>query len=247
MMIMFTAAVLVMVVIVVMMVMMAVVVMTAAFGTYGSFVNQLLQFVFQCVFLFQNLQDLSTGQLFPGGGENVSGRIVFSEQFHTGRQLGIGYAGGMAQDDGTGIFDLVVEEFTEVLHVHLALVYIRYRGKSTQLDVGGINVRNGFDHIAEFADPGRLDQDPVGGIFCDDLLQSFRKISDQTAADTAGVHFGDVHACILQETAVDPDVAEFVFDQHQFFAAVGFCDQFFDQGCLTGSQETGKYINSCHK
>ena len=41
----------------------------------------------------------------------------------------------MAQDDGTGILYLVIEEFAEILHIHLAFLRIYYCGKSIQLYV----------------------------------------------------------------------------------------------------------------
>ena len=240
-MLVFAAAVFVMVMIVV------VFVMAAAFGAYGCFFHHLLQFCFQGVLLFQYFQNLCTGQLFPGGSENVRRGIVFSQQFHAGGQLGIGNTGGVAEDNGTGVFDLVVEEFPEVLHVHLTLIHIGNRGKGTQYDFVRVNVGHSLDDIAELAYTGGFDQNPVGRIFGNHLLQGFGKVAYQTAADAAGVHFGDVYPCILQETAVDADVAEFVFDQHQLFAAVGLCDQLFDQCGFSGTQKAGEYINSCHK
>ena len=43
-------------------------------------------------------------------------------------QLVLRHAGGAAQNNGAGVFDLVKEEFAEILHIHPAFcrVYHRY-------------------------------------------------------------------------------------------------------------------------
>lgn len=52
---------------------------------------------------------------------------------------------------------------------------------------------------------------------------------------------------VLEEAAVDGDLAELVFDQHDLFARVGLGDQFFDERGLAGAEKTGENINFCHK
>ena len=68
-----------------------------------------------------------------------------------------------------------------------------------------------------------------------DLFQGFAEISDQTAADAARIHLIDLYAGILEEAAVNADLAEFVFDQHDLLTLVSFFDQFLDQRRLAGS------------
>lgn len=58
------------------------------------------------------------------------------------------------------------------------------------------------------------------------LLQRVGKVAHEAAADAAGVHLVDLHAGVLEEAAVDGDLAELVFDQHDLFARVGLGDQF---------------------
>ena len=68
-----------------------------------------------------------------------------------------------------------------------------------------------------------------------------------TAADAARGHLGDLDAGLLQKAAVDVDLAEFVLDQHELFAAVGFRDQLFDERGLAGAQKAGENVNFRHK
>ena len=79
------------------------------------------------------------------------------------------------------------------------------------------------------------------------LLQRVGKVAHEAAADAAGVHLIDLHAGVLEEAAVDGDLTELVFDQHDLFARVGLGDQLFDERGLAGAEKTGENINFCHK
>ena len=48
---------------------------------------------------------------------------------------------------------------------------------------------------------------------------------------------GDLDAGFLQEAAVNADLTELVFDQHQLFALEGLRQQLLDEGRLTGTQK----------
>ncbi len=212
-----------------------------------KFIPQCLEVVLQSVFLFHELKNLRAVQLFPGRGENVGGRVVSADFVHAFVQLFIRSAGGVAENDSACVFNLVVEKFAEVLHVHFTFVDIDNRGQ--RIDAGnvlqiGIMDRDG--DIAELADARRLDKYTVGGVIGDNLFERLAEIADKAATDTAGVHFGDVHTGILQKSAVDADIAEFVFDKNQLFAAVGFGDKLFDQGCFSGAEKAGEYVDFCH-
>ena len=84
-----------------------------------------------------------------------------------------------------------------------------------------------------------------------ELLEHFfervGKVAHEAAADATGVHLVDLHAGVLEEAAVDGDLTELVFDQHDLFARVGLSDQLFDQRGLAGTEKAGENINFCHK
>ena len=78
---------------------------------------------------------------------------------------------------------------------------------------------------------------------CQHLLQRVGKVAHEAAADAAGVHLVDLYAGVLEEAAVDGDLTELVFDQHDLFARVRLGDQLFDQRGFTGTQKAGENIN----
>ena len=169
-----------------------------------------------------------------------------AQQGHNILQLLFGHAGGTGQDDTAGVFDLIVEELTEVLHIHFALVGVGHRGKAVEDGVLHLQALNGTDDVGQFAHAGGLDQNAVGMVLLQHLTQGLAEIAHQAAADAAGVHLGDLDAGILQETAVNADLAELILDEHQLFALIGLLNELFNQRSLTCAQKTGKNIDLGH-
>ena len=168
----------------------------------------LFQFCQRCgqgCLAFHGLQKLRTGQFVPGCNYQGSLRIVFSQERHSGVQFDLGNGIGAGQNDGGSGLDLIVIELTEVLHIDLDLAGIGNGHGIAQLHIFVGHLLNGSDHIAEFANAGGLDDDTLGGILLDDLVQCLAEITHQAAADAAGVHLGDVntgmqgfHICLNQ-------------------------------------------------
>ena len=233
---------------------MLVVVMTAAALTLFMMVVmvmfmlflQLCQLSSQSCLTVHCTQQLLTGQLIPGSGNDGSIPVVLPQHGNSGIQLCLRNGTGTGEDDGRSGFHLIVVELTEVLHVDLDLACV--------YDSHGIAQGNGFrshlidsaDDIRQLANAGGFNDDPLRVILLDDLGQSLTEVTNQGAADTAGVHLGDVDARILQETAVDTDFTEFIFDQHQALFLVSLLNHFLDQSGFTGTQEAGVNINFCH-
>ena len=171
---------------------------------------------------------------------------MLSQQRHCSIQLGLRDRIRTGQDDGGCGFNLVVVELTEVLHVNLHLTGIRHGDGVTQ---GNFLVHNFIyraDDIGQLADTGGFDQNAVGVVLLDDLFQSLAKVAYQRAANAAGVHFGNVDTSILQETAINADLTEFVFDQNQLLSAISFRNHLFNQRGFTGTQEAGINVNFGH-
>ena len=196
---------------------------------------------------FQRLDQLLARQLTPGGGDNGSDGIMLPQHGNGRVQLALGDGIGTGQDDGGGGFDLVVVELAEVLHIHLDLARVGHGHGVAQRDLVIRHLAHSGDDVGQLAHAGRLDQNTVGMVLGNDLLQRLAKIAHQRAADAAGVHFGDVDAGILQKAAVNADLAELVLDQHQLLPLVTFGDHLFDQGRLARTEEAGENINFCHK
>ncbi len=154
---------------------------------------------------------------------------------------------GPAQDDGSGICDLVVKELSEVFEVDLALGGVDDSHGAVQMHLGMLGgVTDGAHDIGELADARGLDQDALGGVGGHDLLEGGAEVTDQGAADAAGIHLADLDAGFLEEAAVDTDLAEFVLDQDDLCACKRFLEKLFDQCCLSRTQKSGYDINFRH-
>ena len=187
-------------------------------------------------------------QLVPGGGEDGGIGVLLPQHGHGGIQLLLAELLGPGEEDGAGGFDLVVVELAEVLHVDLHLGGVRHGDEAVELHVLGVGhgVLHRHDHVGELAHAGGLDEDAVGVELGLDVLEGLVEIAHQGAADAPGGHLGDLDAGLLQKAAVDADLAELVFDQHQLFALEGLRQQLFDEGRLTGTQKAGDDVDFGH-
>ena len=188
--------------------------------------------------------DLCAGQDGPVGGDDGGGGVLLGQQGDGGSDLLLTGVAGAAQDDAGRMADLVVIELTEVLHIHLDLVHVGDGNKAVQ-DDGQIlgDALDGAGHVGQLADARRLNEDAVRVVGLDDLLQCLAEITDQAAADAAGVQLIDLNAGLAHEAAVDADLAEFVFDQDDLLTGEGLLDELFDKGGLAGAEEAGENVD----
>ena len=188
--------------------------------------------------------DLCAGQDGPVGGDDGGGGVLLCQQGDGGSDLLLTGVAGAAQDDAGRMADLVVIELTEVLHIHLDLVHVGDGDKAVQ-DDGQIlgDALDGAGHVGQLADARRLNEDAVRVVGLDDLLQCLAEITDQAAADAAGVQLIDLNAGLAHEAAVDADLAEFVLDQDDLLTGEGLLDELFDKGGLAGAEEAGENVD----
>ena len=195
---------------------------------------------------FHSFLQLLTGQLAPGSGDDGGIGVVFLQHCYSGVQFLLGHRVSAGKNDAGSGFHLVVIELTEVLHVDLYLVGIHDRHGTAKLYILTGDLLHSADHIGQLANTGGLNDDTVGVVFVDDLRQRTAKVTHQAAADAAGVHLGNVDACLLQEAAVNADLTKLIFDENQLFALIAFGDHLLDQGGFAGTQEAGIDVNSGH-
>ena len=186
--------------------------------------------------------------LIPGSGDDAGIRMGFGDQlaalFHPVRIQQL----GAAEDDRGSALHLVQEELAEVLHIHAALAGVHHGGTSA-----GLNIRVALfrffhrgENLAQLADAGGLHQDAVRMIGVDQLVHSGLEVTRQGAADAAGVQLRHRDAGVLHEAAVNADFTVFVLKQHNLFILQAAAQQFFDQCCLTGSEEAGDHVYFYH-
>ena len=112
-------------------------------------------------------------------------------------KLCVGSPVGMAENDTTRVFYLVVEKLTEVLHIHFALVDVYHDGKAVQLHVLCLGIPYGADNVAQLTDTRRLDKHSVGRVFGNNVLKSAAEISHERTAYTARIHLGNIDTRVL--------------------------------------------------
>ena len=239
-------AVTIFVMVMVMMAMMSVT--TAAAVTFLMMVVlQFLNGLFHRSFSSHGLQHLRARQFAPGGRHQGRLLIMLPQQSHRCIQFCLGDHVGTRQNDRGGGFDLIIIELTEVLHINLDLTGISHCHCIAQLHILAGYLFHRCHHIGQLAHSGGLNDDPIGMILLDYLVQCLAKVTHQRAADTAGVHLRNVDARLLEKATVNADLTEFIFDENQLLTAVGFLDHFLDQCGLAGSKKTGINIDFSHK
>ena len=108
----------------------------------------LKQFVFELGLLFHRLKDKFTCQLVPGSCDQHCLIIVFTYQLNCLGKFLFTDILGTAQNDRLGVFDLIVKEFTEILHIHLAFRRVNNRNEIIDSDIGILsNVLDSLDNI----------------------------------------------------------------------------------------------------
>ena len=195
---------------------------------------------------FHGSQQLLTGQLTPGSGNQGGNLVVFPNQGNRCIQLLLGHGISPGENDGGSGLDLIVVELTEILGVDLHLTGISHSNGVTKGHFIIRNLLNSRNNVGQLTNAGGFDDDPLGIILVDDLSQRLAEITHQAAADTAGVHLSDVDTGILQEAAVNTDLTELVLNEDQFLTLVGFLNHLFDEGGFARTQETGVNINFRH-
>ena len=132
---------------------------------------QTLQLSLDRIFALHRLKQLLTGQFSPRSDHDGSSFIMFADQSNALFDLLIGHTVGMTQNDASCIFNLIIEEFSEILHIHFAFIGIHNSSKTVQLCITAIilDPLNGTDDIAQLANAGGFDQNTVGMI----LIQRF--------------------------------------------------------------------------
>ena len=195
--------VLILIVIIVVMVMMVMVVMAlltllVVMSALRADTCGFKQLLFEIGMLLHSLKDSLTRDLIPGSRNENSLVIVLTDQLNCLFELCVAAILGAAEDYSLCVLDLVVEELTEVLHVHLALNCVNYRDEVIYGDACLLgNIRDGLDNVRELAYARRLDDDAVGFELLHNLYKRPAEIADQGAADAARIHLGDLDAAVL--------------------------------------------------
>ena len=179
----------------------------------------------QRICLIDGFHNLCAAQCIPIGRNDRCSWVAGTNQLYAGIQFFFFQSSRVAENDTACIFNLVVEEFTEVLLIHFALLRIDNCCKTIQCNLFFVQILYGTNDITQLADARRLNQNAVWCIGFQYLFQSCTKITNQTTADATGIHFCNGNSSILQESAIDANFSEFIFNENQLFILISFCDQ----------------------
>ena len=190
-------------------------------------------------------------QLLPVKSSNRSGyhnraTVMLLNQSKCLGKLLFGGLIGVAENNTSRVFYLIVEELTEILHIHFALINVNNNGKAVELNILCARGSNRADNVAELSYARRLDKHSVGSILRNHLFKCFAEISNERATDTTGIHFGYIDSRILQESAVYAYLAEFVLNENYLLTRIRFVDKLVYKSRLSRSEKARYYIDFCH-
>ena len=191
-------------------------------------------------------QDILALKAIPRSGYDNRRLVVLTEKANALGNFLIPRGLSMRKNDAGGVRYLIVIEFAEVLHIHLTLINVGNGGKAVEMSTVLLGSLCRADNVRELTNARRLDDNSVGLVLLQHLNERLGEIANQRAADTAGVHLGDLNTRIGKKSAVDTDLAEFVLNKHDLFARVCLFNKFLYKCGFSCSQKAGKYINLCH-
>jgi hypothetical protein len=111
------------------------------------------QFFHHGIRLLDKLQKLCAGELIDRSGYDGGGGILLTKHLYIHLYLIRICDIGTAQDDGACVLYLVVEELTEVLHIHLAFVRVYHGNRAVQLHFQILShVTDRVHNVAQLAD-----------------------------------------------------------------------------------------------
>ena len=71
----------------------------------------------------------------------------------------------MAENYAACVLDLIVEKFSEIFHIHLALIHVNDNCEAIELDILCARLRDRAYNVAELANARGLDKYSIGSVF----------------------------------------------------------------------------------
>ena len=148
--------------------------------------------------MLQRTHDRFFSKLLPRRRDDRRLIILLTKHMHTFFDLFIIHHLRTADNDCRGVLNLILEKFTEVLHIHLCLFPVNHCDSSGNLNICiFFYILHRLRHIGKLTDSGRLDDNAVRLIFFDYLFQRLAEISYKRTANTSRIHLRDLNSCIL--------------------------------------------------
>ena len=135
------------------------------------FLDQLFDIVAQGMTGFHCGEYFLAVEHVPGGSHDSLARAALFNELDRLVQLVRAYLVDMAEHNARRGFNLVVEKFAEVFHVHFALRRVHDRGIGIYFAVGQTRAFDRADNVGQLAHARRLDYNSVGAVGFVDLFK----------------------------------------------------------------------------
>ena len=195
---------------------------------------------------FHSRKDSLTVKCLPRGYYDGSRGIMLTNEGDRLLHLGGFCIRGAREDDAGRVFYLVVIKLAKVTHIHLTLIYVTDGGKRVKGSAVILCRPCRLDDVGKLTDTRGLDNNSIGVKLSDNLAERRGKITDERAADTAGIHLGDLNARVLEKSAVYTDLTELVLYKNYLFVSVCLFYKLFYKRCFSRTEKSGKNINFSH-
>ncbi len=138
-------------------------------------------------------QNILSVQFLPGRSDDGCLPVVFSDQLNALAQLFLRNISGAAQHNGACMGNLINEELSEILNIHLTFGGIHNGDRAVERHILCINhILYCFHYVGKLPYSRGFDQDPLRLIGVHYFFQGSAEVPHQRAADAAGIHFLDL-------------------------------------------------------
>ena len=142
-------------------------------------VLELLKILCEGVALFHSGENILAVDVGPGSGNDNRLGIMLTYELYCLLNLECLSNVGVREDNGGCVLNLIVEELTEVFHIHLALTCIDNGGEAVELCSFGFNTANCTDNVGKLANTRGLDDYSVGVVLFENLCKRLGKVTNE--------------------------------------------------------------------
>ena len=147
--------------------------------------KQLVKLLFNRLCPLHCIKHLLGSKLVPIGAYYSCRGIMLTHKPYSLQKLCLARFLNVAEDYTVSVLYLVVEEFTKILHIHLAFSSINDYSIAVKLYVISFYVVNCLYNVAELSNTRGLDKHSVGRILGNNLFKRIAKVAYKRATDTA--------------------------------------------------------------
>ena len=145
---------------------------------------KLLYFSFESILSLHSLKKLCARKLRPRSSYDNSLFILTLQKIYTFCNLCVRELICVAKHDTACIFNLVVEKFAKVLHIHLALHSVNNGCKAVKCSAVSNRTLGSLYNVGKLTNARGLDKYSVGLVLVNNLLECLGKIANERATDT---------------------------------------------------------------